>query len=127
MAFVRKLHGFYTKTCAEDSIESGRCTAALQMSEHAGARFFSGLFGDFARDHLADSAKTKFATFDVALDLLTVFWPRAFRYDNERAKPASGFALLNRRSNFVVIERDFGNQNNIGATRNAAMKRDPPP
>jgi len=34
--------------------------------------------------------------------------------------------LLNRRSNFVVIEWDFGNQNNIGAARNAAMKRDPP-
>src|SRR5207237_7947 len=70
-------------------------------------------------------AKAKFAAFDVAFDLLTVFWSRALGDDNQRAETAGGFALFYRLSNFVVIKRNLGNQNNIGAAGDSTMKCDP--
>src|SRR5205823_1833940 len=50
VTFVCQLHGFDSEACSKNAIKCRRCAAALQMSEHAGARFFSGSFGDFARD-----------------------------------------------------------------------------
>src|SRR5438552_1480240 len=125
VTFVRKLHGFDPETRAQDPIECGRWAAALQMSEHARSRFFSSAFGDFARNHVANSAEAKFAAFDVAFNLLPIFRARAFGDDNKRAETASGYPLLYRLSNFVVIKRNLRNQNNIGAARNPAMQRYP--
>ena len=86
VTFVRKLHGFDPEACTEDPIEGGRWAAALQMSEHAGSRFFSSAFRDFVRNDIPNSSQSKFAAFDIALNLLAIFWPRAFGYDNERAE-----------------------------------------
>src|SRR6266436_6298008 len=83
MSFVGQLDGFNAEACAEDPIEGGRWAAALQMSEHAGSRFFSSAFGDFARNHIADSAEAKFAALDIALNLLAILRARAFGDDNE--------------------------------------------
>src|SRR5205823_12304917 len=110
---------------AQDPIEGGRRPAALQMSEHARSRFFSSAFGDFARNHVANSAEAKFAAFDVAFNLLPIFRARAFGDDNERAETASGFPLLYRLSNFVVIKRNLRNQNDVRDASDAAVKRDP--
>src|SRR6202048_4526973 len=95
------------------------------MSEHTGARFFAGAFGDFARDQVADSTQSKFTAFHVAFHLLSVFWFRTFGNDDRRTEMASRVALLDGVGNPVVIERDFRDQNYVGAAGDAAMQRDP--
>src|SRR5260370_8445996 len=97
------------------------------MTEHARPRFFSSSFRNLARNHIADSTKAKFTAFDVALNLLAVFWSRAFSDDNERAEPASGFAFLYRVRDFSVIKRDLRNQDNIRAARATPINRDHSP
>src|SRR5437763_5487067 len=125
VTFVRQLDGFDPEACAEDPIEGGRWAAALQMSEHAGSRFLSRSLRDFMRNHIPNSSQSKFAAFDIALNLLAIFWPRAFGDDNERAESSRRFPLFYRLSNFVVIKRDLRNQNDVRAARDAAVKRDP--
>src|SRR5207302_6557837 len=125
MSFVCKLHGFDAEARAQNAIERGRWTAALQMSKHTGARFFSSAFGNLARDDVANSAESKFAAVNVALDLLSVFWSRAFSDDDERCETSSRIASLDGVGDFVVIERDFRNQNNICPAGDSAVKRDP--
>ena len=61
----------------------------------------------------------------VALDLLAVPGSRALGHDDNRAELTGGFARFDRAGDFVVIERDLGNQNDIGAARDTAMQRDP--
>src|SRR5438552_5010858 len=125
VTFVRKLYGFDPEARPEDPIEGGRWAAALQMSEHTRPRFFSSAFGDFARNHVANSAQSKFAAFNVACNLLPIFRARAFGYDNERAESSRGFSPFYCLSNFVVIKRNLRNQNDVGAARNPAMQRYP--
>ena len=123
--FIRQLNRFDTKTRAQSSVQRSWRAAALQMSEHTRSRFFSSSFGNFARNHIPDPTEPKFAAVDVAFDLLTIFWTRAFSDDDERAEPARSVAFFYRVRNFSVIERDLGNQNNIGPAGNSAMKRNP--
>jgi hypothetical protein len=54
-----------------------------------------------------------------------MFRSRAFRSDNHSAKVTGRFARIDYARDFSVIERDFGNQNNIGAPGNTALQRDP--
>src|SRR5438876_10466532 len=82
MSFVGQLHGFDPEARAQDPIEGGRWAAALQMSEHARSRFFSSAFRDFVRNDITNSSPSKFAAFNITLNLLAIFWPRAFGYDN---------------------------------------------
>src|SRR5205823_13095500 len=95
------------------------------MTEHARTRFLPSAFDNFARDNVADSAQSKFAAFNIAFNLLPIFRARAFGDNNERAETASGFPLLYRLSNFVVIKRNLRNQNDVRAASDAAVKRDP--
>src|SRR5438067_5364865 len=125
MSFVRELDRFDAEACAENSIEGGRWAAALQMSKDTSARFFSSALGNLACDDIANSAESKFAAVDVALDLLSVFWSRAFSNDYERRETPSRIASLDGVCDFVVIERDFRNQDNICAAGDSAVKRDP--
>jgi hypothetical protein len=83
MSFIRQLDGFDAEARAENSIESGWRAAPLQMAKHTTARFLSSALRNLARDNFADSAQAKFAIFSVLPHLLTVFWPGAFRDDNE--------------------------------------------
>src|SRR5438477_11467737 len=72
VSLVCELHGFNSEACAKNSVERGRSPAALQMSEHAGSRFFSSAFRDFARNHITNSTQPKFAAFDIAFNLLPI-------------------------------------------------------
>jgi len=101
MSFVCELDCSYSKTRAERPVERSRRSAALQMSKNACARFLSSAFGNFAGNDVADSAEPKFAAFDIAFDLLTVFWPRPFRHHDKRPEPTRGVAFFNRSDNFI--------------------------
>ena len=109
VTFVCQLHGFDSEACSKNAIKCRRCTAALQMSEHAGARFFASALGDLSRYDIAHAAKTEFAVFTRTHYLLTVFGSRAFRNDHERAEIARRITFLDRGRNFIVIKRDLWN------------------
>ena len=55
-----------------------------------------------------------------------MFRSRAFRSDNHSSEVTGRFTRIDHARDLVVIERDFGNQNDIGATGDAALQRDPP-
>src|SRR4029077_14549604 len=95
------------------------------MTEHATTRFFTGTFRDFARDNFANPTKPKLATFHVAFHLFAVFRSRTFRSDNHSPEVTGHFARIDYVRDLFVIERDFGNQNDIGATGDTALQRDP--
>src|SRR5205814_5813276 len=86
VSFIRHLHGFHTKARCEDSIECGRRAAALQMAEHAGARFLASSLRDLGRHDIADASKSKFTLFTFAPDLLAILGSCAFCLDYQRAK-----------------------------------------
>src|SRR6266404_929378 len=125
MSFICQLHRLDPEARTKNSIESGGRTAPLQMSEYAAAGLFASTFSNLLRNDLADAAETKFSAFHLTLDLLTVFWLRPFVHDDERAKITPGIPFLYRCRDLVVVKRDFRNQNNIGATGNAAVQCDP--
>src|SRR5256885_11279911 len=96
MSFVRELNRFHTEARSKNSVERGRRAATLQMSEDAGARFFSSAFGDLMRDNVANSAQFEFAGLHVSFDLLAILWSRAFRDHHKRIEPASRVPFLDR-------------------------------
>src|ERR1700732_854096 len=109
MSFVGQLNGLHAEAGAENSIERGGRAAALQMPEHTGARLFASALGDLPRHDIADAAKTEFTFFTRAHYLLTVFGPRAFSNDPERAEISRRITFLDRGCNFIVIKRDLRN------------------
>src|SRR5947207_12444642 len=95
------------------------------MAEHTAARLFSGAPGNFARHDFANSAQPKLACLHVALHLFAMFRSRAFRDYHYRSQTTSSLPRLDHAGDLVVIERNFGNQNDVRATGYTAMQRDP--
>src|SRR5581483_9181022 len=119
------LDGVDAKPRAEDAVERGGCAAALQMAEHAGARFLAGARGNFACDDFADATELVFAVDGFVLHgLLAVFWPRAFCDDDHRAKATVFFAFADGFGDFFKIERNLRNQNDVCAAGEPAVERD---
>jgi hypothetical protein len=52
-----ELNRFDAEACPENSIESGRCPAALKVAKDACANLLSGAFSDFGADDLSDAAE----------------------------------------------------------------------
>jgi hypothetical protein len=121
---IRQLDGFHAKAGRENPVERCRRAAALEVTEHATTRFFACLFSDFVRNNFADSTEPKLAAFYVAFHLFTVFRSRAFRNHNDSSKVTCCLTRFDHPRYIVVIEWNFGNQNDIGAARDAAMQRD---
>ena len=122
VSFARQLHRFHSETGSENSIQRCWRAAALQMPENAAARFFASALGDLTRDEFPDSAKPKFAAFYVLFHLFAMFWPRTFCDDYDGTEVTSRLARLDRARDFVEVEWNFGNQDNIGAPGDAAMQ-----
>src|SRR5438552_17100972 len=95
------------------------------MSKDTRASFLTSTRCNFVRNDVPHATKAKFAFLHLALDLLSVFRPRAFGDDDKRAEVASGVSRANSTCYFFEIKRDFGNQNDVGAASQSAMKRDP--
>src|SRR6476619_7400834 len=95
------------------------------MTEHAKTRFLTGARGDFARDDFANPAQPKLATFHVTFYLFAMFRSRAFCSDNHRAKATGRCARIDHARDLFVIERNLGNQNDIGDPGDTALQRDP--
>src|SRR5215204_3058190 len=70
---------------AEDAVERGRCAAALEMAEDAGARFLARPPRDFGSDDFADAAELYLAAAGGAHLERAVFCPRTFGDDDESA------------------------------------------
>src|SRR5215472_10768135 len=96
------------------------------MTENATTRFFTGAYRNFARDDFADTTQSKLATFHVPFHLSAMFLSRAFRSHNYSSKVTGRFARIDHARDFLVIERDFGNQNDVSATGDTALQRYPP-
>src|SRR6266446_3297433 len=109
MSFVGQLNGLHAEAGAENPIERGGRAAALQMPEHAGARFFASALGDLSRYDIAHAAKTEFAVFTRTHYLLTVFGSRAFPTHHSSDEVARAVTFLDRGRNFIVIKRDLRN------------------
>src|SRR5207248_3926567 len=91
------------------------------LAEYTTTRLFSSVCCDLACDNFGDPTEPKFAAFDVALDLLAVFGSRTFGNNNDSAKVTGCLARFDHAGDLLVIEWNFGNQDNIGTTRDAAM------
>src|SRR5437762_14206719 len=118
---VSQLYGFDAEARGKNSVERCRRTPALEMAEHTTTRFLSRLFCDFACDNVADPAEPKFTAFDVAFDLLTVFGSRTFGNNHHSAKVTGCLARFDHAGDLLVVEWNFGNQENIGPARDAAV------
>src|SRR6185312_1605975 len=80
---------------------------------------------NLVRNDFTDPAKAKFAAFHIAFDLFAMFWSRTFSDHNNTPQIASRLTRFDHARDFVEIEWNFGNQNNIGAACDAAVQRDP--
>src|SRR5471032_3163968 len=87
--FLEELYGHDAEARTEDSVKRGGRAAALQMTEHAGARFLAGARGDLVGDHLAHAAEPRFANLGLLLvHLLSANGLGAFGHDNQGRKTA---------------------------------------
>src|SRR5207249_8539635 len=111
----------YSKTRGKNSVQRRRRAATLQMAKNAAARFFSTALRNFICHDVADTTEAKFATFYLAFNLFAMFWSRAFRDHHNGSQITSSLPCSDHARDFVVIERNFGNQNDIGAAGDAAM------
>src|SRR5947207_15986948 len=108
--FVCQLHGFNTKARREDSIEGRRRAAALQMAEHAGARFLASSLRDLGGHDIADASKSKFTVFAFAHDLLAIPGSLSFSHHNQRAVISGGIPRLDRGCDLIVVKGDLRHQ-----------------
>src|SRR4051794_15308103 len=95
------------------------------MAKNDAACLLPGASGDLVRNDFADSAKPKFAAFHIAFDLFAMFWSRAFSDHNNTPQISSRLTRFDHARDFVEIEWNFRNQDNIGSARDAAVQRDP--
>src|SRR5438477_1006410 len=95
------------------------------MPKYTRASFLASTRCNFAGDNVPHATEAKFAFLHLTFDLLSVFRPRAFGDDDKRAEVASGVSRANSIRHFFEIKRDFGNQNDVGASGQSSMKRDP--
>src|SRR5581483_6223386 len=88
-------------------------------------RLSAGAVGDLARYDFPDSAKAKLAALDVALDLFTMFGARPFGHNDHGARVTGSFARFDDVGDLVVIEWNFGDQDDIGAAGPSAVQPNP--
>ena len=115
------MHSFYSKTRRQNAVPCRGRAAALEVTKHATARLFACALRDFARYDFANSAKPKFAAFDVAFHLLAMLRSRAFGDNDDRAQISSRAAHFDDRRDLFEIERDLRNQNDISPAGNTAV------
>src|SRR5581483_8636327 len=125
MPFVSELHGFNAEAGTQNPVQCRRSSSTLQVAENDTPGLLAGAPGDFVRNNFSDSAEAKLAAFHIALYLLTVFWPRPFRNNNNTAEVTSRLTSLDHVRDLVEIERNFRNQNDIGAAGNASVQGNP--
>ena len=125
MTLVGQLDGFDSEARPEDAIERGRCAAALQMSEHAAARFLARPHRQLLRHNLANPAKAIFPRSRLMQHLLTIPGLCAFRGDDERAQAPRHIPPFDEFRQLFVIEWDLRNQNRVGSARDPAVECDP--
>ena len=81
--------------------------------------------GDLSRHHVTDSTESKLASFDVAFHLLPVLGSGAFGNYYQCAMIAPRIPLIDHAGDFVVVERNLRNQNDVSATSESAMQGNP--
>src|SRR5207253_6409202 len=114
-----------TESSAENAVERRRCAPTLQVTKHAGARFFSGARCNFSRYDVADSAQAELAFFRFAFHLLSILWTRAFCDNDQRTQIPGGITRANGVGHSVEIEWNFRDQDDISATCDTTVQSDP--
>jgi hypothetical protein len=95
------------------------------MAKNATACLLTGSVGNLTGYGFADSAEAKFTAFHVALHLFAVFWSRTLCNHNNSSQITGRLTGFDHASDFVVVEWNFRNQNDIGAAGDPAVQRDP--
>jgi len=111
---------------AEDAIEGGGCAAALEVAEGAGAGVFGGEFLEAGGDLFSDAAEADFAAgVGAEGDEVSIGHAGSFGDDDESAVVAEGVALFDVCGDVFEVEGDFGEEDDVCATGDAAPEGDP--
>src|SRR5208283_5006613 len=129
---VHHVDGAQSVARGQHAVVSGGRSAALDVAEHYRARLEAGPLFDLARHGRADTAQPnmpeliaprlqgRFTVF-----LVTIGKLRAFSYHHDAEISSAVAALTNQLRHLVNIERNFGDQYDVGATSDAAVGCDP--
>src|ERR1700722_205242 len=123
-----------TQTVArrQHAVESAGGSAALDVSQHDGARLEARPLLDLTRENVGDAAQFRMTEFIFA-HVLQDGGARAsiggklcaFRHNDDRKITPTLMPLANRFGHLVNVEGPLGNQNYVGAAGDAAVQRDP--
>src|SRR4051812_36305303 len=95
------------------------------MTEYDYARFAQQPAFDFAGHNLANAAQLNLSTGALLANKPTIRKLRPFGHDNQCELLAVFFAVENLVANIIEVPRDFRNQDDIAATGDAGVQRDP--
>src|SRR5258706_13595943 len=102
----------------QDAVEGRRCASALNVPQHADSYFFTRAAGDGIADQIADGT-TATVLFHLRRKL------HAFGHNYNSEMLAGSFALGNIAADVLNGERDFRDENDVGAPGDAGLQRDP--
>jgi hypothetical protein len=125
LLFGDEFDGADAETGAENSVQSGRGSAALQVSKDAGARFLFRAGRYLASDDFANAPQAIFSNGHRANLLVAFFGASPLRSHDHRAETVVGVSFADGLGDFFVIERDFRNEDDVRAAGEPAVERDP--
>src|SRR4029453_18375275 len=127
LARCREFYRRNSEESTERPIEIGGTSAALQVAEHHGSSFFPRPLFQFTGDLCADTTKAGFAIrWLIALgDVRRTVGASALGRDHAREMAALCLATRDLPTDALVRERNLGNQDDVRATRQSGVDRDP--
>ena len=124
-SLFEELDGFDAEAGAEDAVEHGGGTSALEVAKDAGANLFSGAVADFASDDFGNATKAVFAVGGLESRDLAVFWFCSLGDDDHGAFGAFLFAAQDLCCHFGKLKGNFWDENNVSASCQTAVEGDP--
>src|ERR1043166_3260360 len=111
----------------EQAIEGGGRAPALEMAEHQAPRLLAGPPPDLVRHLLRNPAEPlrRAGPGHLAQHRPPPLGPRPFGRHHDGEAPAALLPLLDLLAHLVDVEGDFGNQDDVGASGEPAVQRDP--
>ena len=124
--FLAEFHGHHAETHAEDAVERGGRSAALEVAEGGGTGFLASEFMEALGDALADAAEPDFAAaISVQCDDAFVRHFRTLGDDDECGVVALRITAADEGGDLIEVEGNFRDKDHARATRDTAPQRDP--
>src|ERR1700730_6455742 len=124
--FINKLHGLDAEAYAEKTIEGRRRSSSLKMAENTTSRFLPRTFHHLARHDLSDATQSMLPVSVFSKILFPILGFGAFRHNDHRALISLGITFPHRFGYVIPCEGNFGKQNDVSASGDAAEQHHPP-